>query len=64
ELAACAAATRVAWSSPHFGALSVVGAVLCLAFFLGVTPLAVALRESVRTPNIAYLRGRWARARV
>jgi len=64
ELAVCAAATRVAWSAPHFGAVSVVGAVLCLAFFLGVTPLAVALRESVRAPNIAYLRGRWTRARV
>ncbi len=31
---------------------------------LGVTPLAVALRESVRAPSVAYLRGGWARARV
>ncbi len=63
ELAACAAATRVACTAPRFGTTSVVGAILCVAFFLGVTPLAVALRESVRVPNVAYLRGTWTRPR-
>jgi len=61
ELAACAAATAVALAPPHFGRTSVLGAVLCLAFFLGVTPLAVALRERVRRPSEAYLRGTLAR---
>jgi hypothetical protein len=61
ELAACALATAVALRPPHFGAVSVVGALLCLGFYLGVTPLAVSLRESVRRPSQAYLRNVWRR---
>ncbi len=61
ELAACAAATRLALSTPHFGTTSILGAVACLAFFLGVTPIGVALRESVRRPHVAFLRTQWIR---
>jgi hypothetical protein len=61
ELALCAAATRLAFSVPHFGTMSIVGAVACIAFFLGVTPVAVALRESVRRPHEAFLRTVWSR---
>lgn len=61
ELAACAAATRLALSVPHFGTMSILGAIACFAFFLGVTPIAVALRESIRRPHEAFLRTVWAR---
>lgn len=61
ELALCAAATRLALSLPRFGTMSIIGAVACIAFFLGVTPLAVALRESVRLPHEAFLRTVWSR---
>jgi hypothetical protein len=64
ELAACAAVTWVAVPPPHFGLRGVAGAILGLAFFLGVTPVAVALREHVRRPSIAYQRGTWSRASV
>ena len=60
ELVACAAATRLAMSTPHFGHASIAGAVACLAFFLGVTPLGVALREGARRPHVAFLRTRWS----
>jgi hypothetical protein len=61
ELVACAAATRLALSVPHFGRASVAGAIACMAFFLGVTPLAVSLREGARRPHEAFLRNRWSR---
>jgi hypothetical protein len=61
ELALCAAATRLALSLPRFGTMSIIGAVACIAFFLGVTPVAVALRESVRFPHEAFLRTVWSR---
>lgn len=62
ELAVCGVATLVALHKPHFGRVSILGAVLCLAFFLGVTPLAVALREHVRRPHEAFLRTKWFRS--
>ena len=61
ELALCAAATRLALTLPRFGTMSIIGAVACIAFFLGVTPVAVALRESVRSPREAFLRTVWSR---
>jgi len=63
ELVACAAATALALYPPHFGRVSIAGAVACFAFFLGVTPLAVALRENGRRPHDAFLRTEWRRAR-
>ncbi|HEY1959059.1 MAG TPA: hypothetical protein VGH28_25775 [Polyangiaceae bacterium] len=61
ELAVCAAATRLALATPHFGKTSIAGAIVCLAFFLGVTPLGVALREGARRPSRAFLRNTWSR---
>ncbi len=61
ELGVCTAATRLALSMPHFGTMSILGAIACMAFFLGVTPIAVALRESIRRPHEAFLRTVWSR---
>jgi hypothetical protein len=61
ELAACALATALALSQPHFGRASTAGAICCIAFFLGVTPIAVALRERARRPHEAFLRVTWSR---
>jgi hypothetical protein len=44
---------------PHFGTISKIGAVLGIAYFLGVTPIGTAVRDSVRPPSRAFLRGRW-----
>jgi hypothetical protein len=64
ELAICALATRIATWPPVFGRTSILGALLCIAFFLGVTPVGVAVRESCRWPSEARLRGLWlARSR-
>jgi hypothetical protein len=61
ELVVCAAATAVAFVPPHFGRVSIAGAVACFAFFLGVTPIAVALRENARRPHEAFLRTQWTK---
>ncbi len=61
ELAACAAVTRVCLWRPVFGTVSTVGGVLALAFFLGVTPLGVSVRDRLRPPSRAVLRGEWSR---
>lgn len=57
----CGAVTVLALSKPHFGTLSLVGAVLGIAFFLGITPLGVRLREQARFPHEARLQGVWTR---
>jgi hypothetical protein len=59
ELAACGACTRLALSEPVFGTLSTIGGVLCLGFFLAVTPIGVAVRDACRPPSTAFLRGTW-----
>jgi hypothetical protein len=63
ELAVCAAATRVATWPPVFGSVSIGGAIACIAFFLGVTPIGVAVREACRPPSQARLRGTWVGSR-
>jgi len=60
ELLACGACTRLALSAPIFGPLSTFGGALCLAFFLAVTPLGVAVRDACRPPSISLLRGTWS----
>ncbi len=60
ELLACAACTRVALSEPVFGPLSTSGGVLCLAFFLAVTPLGVVVRDACRPPSRAIVGGTWS----
>ena len=55
ELAVCALCTLLAAWPPVFGRVSTAGAVLCLAFFLGVTPLGVWLRDRCAPPSRASL---------
>jgi hypothetical protein len=62
ELGVCAAITAWVMVSPHFGPMCIAGAVAGLAFFLGVTPLGVALREKLESPAESALRGEWRRS--
>lgn len=59
ELAVAVGCTVLALWPPVFGPISMLGAAASLGFFLGVQPLGVSLNEAVRTPDRAYLRGRW-----
>jgi hypothetical protein len=61
ELSACAFATQLALSTPHFGRASTIGAVLCLGFFLLATPLARFFDEMASSPDSAPVRGAWRR---
>jgi hypothetical protein len=61
ELGACGAITAGVLVSPRFGPMCIAGAVAGLAFFLGVTPLGVALREKLESPAESPLRGEWRR---
>lgn len=60
-LLVAAGCTAVALVPPVFGTVSTVGGALCLLFFLLVQPAGVAMREAVRVPGQAVLRGRWVR---
>jgi hypothetical protein len=62
ELLACALCTALALWSPAFGTVSTLGAVLCLAFFLGVTPIGVELHDWSQPPDGAPLHGEWTYA--
>ncbi len=53
--------TVLALWPPTFGVVSIGGAVVLLAHFLGMTPLAMAAREKSRTPAMAFVRGTWQR---
>jgi hypothetical protein len=59
DLGVAAGCTLAALWPPVFGVVSMLGAAAALGFFLGVQPMGVALNEAVRTPDRAYLRGRW-----
>jgi hypothetical protein len=59
ELSTCLFVTRLACARPAFGPLSTLGACACLIFFLGVTPIGVWLRDWCRSPERAFLHGRW-----
>lgn len=59
--AAVAVCTVLALQAPHFGTVSVVGGVLGLVYFITVQPAGTMLRDAVRFPNVAYLRGDWIR---
>lgn len=56
-LGLAAAASAVALHEPRFGLVSTLGGALCLAFFLLVQPAGTALRDAVRLPHRALLRG-------
>ena len=58
-IAGAAIVTAVALVPPAFGLVSKLGGLLGLAYFLGITPLGVSLREKIRKPSIAFVRGRW-----
>ncbi|PZR10510.1 MAG: hypothetical protein DI536_19915 [Archangium gephyra] len=64
SIAWVAAGTVLALWPPVFGLVSIVGAVVLLAHFLLMTPLAMGVREKVRSPAIAYVRGSWKRDAV
>lgn len=59
-LGVAAGCTVMAVWAPMFGVVSMLGAAAALGFFLGVQPLGVTVNEAVRTPDRAYLRGRWS----
>jgi hypothetical protein len=54
--------TVLALWPPVFGLVSVGGAVVLVAHFLGLTPIAISVREHARTPAVAFLRGEWRRS--
>ncbi|MBS2020118.1 MAG: hypothetical protein JST00_45080 [Deltaproteobacteria bacterium] len=58
---ALAACTVLCLQTPHFGTVSIVGAVLGLAYFITVQPAGTMVRDAVRLPNVAWLRGDWIR---
>jgi hypothetical protein len=57
-LAACACTALALWP-PHFGTVSTIGGALGLAYFLLVQPAGTALRDAVRVPARAAVRGSW-----
>lgn len=60
ETAVAAAITALTLVPPVFdGWPSRIGGILGLAFFLGVQPLGTAVRDAVRPPGRAFVRGRW-----
>ena len=61
ELLACALATRLALWQPLFGRVGTLGGVLCLGFFLAVTPIGVWVRDRCRPPSRAFLHGVWTK---
>ena len=59
DLAAAAGCTFLALFPPAFGLVSKIGGALGLVFFLLVQPAGTMVREVVRTPSRALLRGSW-----
>ncbi|MEJ7733944.1 MAG: hypothetical protein WKG00_32710 [Polyangiaceae bacterium] len=57
-LAACGCTALALWP-PYFGTVSTIGGVLGLAYFLLVQPAGTALRDAVRVPARAAVRGTW-----
>lgn len=62
DLAWVAVGTVVALWPPVFGLVSIAGALVLLGHFLGMTALAMAIREKSRTPAFAFIRGSWRRS--
>lgn len=60
EVALAAGVTALALVPPRFdGWTSKLGGLLGLAFFLAVQPVGTAVRDALRPPSRAFLRGRW-----
>jgi hypothetical protein len=62
DLTIAAACSAVALWPPRFGLVSTLGGAACLGFFLIIQPAGTALRDAVRLPSRASLRGRWMRS--
>ncbi len=62
DVALAAACTAVALRPPRFGLVSTLGGAACLGFFLIAQPAGTALRDAVRLPSRAWLRGKWIRS--
>jgi hypothetical protein len=60
ELGVAAGCTLAAVWPPMFGIVSMLGAGAALGVFLAVQPIGVTVKEAVRTPDRAYLRGSWS----
>ena len=59
SLLAAGACTAISLVPPHFGVVSTVGAALGLAYFLLIQPAGTAVRDRVRVPSRAVVRGSW-----
>lgn len=59
-----AGSTALAVWPPPFGGRSIAGAVLCLAFFLLMQPIGVWLRDTLRSPASAIVRGTMVESRL
>lgn len=62
DLSWVAAGTVIALWPPVFGVISIGGALVLLGHFLGMTALAMAVREKSRTPAFQFVRGTWRRS--
>ncbi|MEP7123666.1 MAG: hypothetical protein ABJE95_22250 [Byssovorax sp.] len=62
DIALAAACSAVALWPPRFGLVSTLGGAACLGFFLTAQPAGTALRDAVRVPSRAWLRGKWIRS--
>jgi hypothetical protein len=63
-LVAAAVCTVLALQAPLFGTVSTLGAALGLAYFLLIQPAGTALRDAVRVPSAAIVRGNWIEGAV
>jgi hypothetical protein len=59
EITLAGACTVLALWPPLFDTISMIGAAAALGLFLAVQPVGVDVQDRVRTPDRAYLRGRW-----
>lgn len=63
EIAVAAGVTALVLVPPVFdGLASKIGGALGLGFFLGVQPLGTMIRDAVRAPSKAFVRGKWIEA--
>lgn len=57
----CAIVSAIALWPPAFGAVSTIGGVLCVAYFLAIQPLGTAARDAARLPPEGLVGGIWQR---
>ncbi len=62
EIALAGVISWIALRPPVFGTISTIGGALGLAFFLLVQPAGTWLRDELRPPSRAFVRGRWVRS--